>query len=144
MLVEIRSAPFDPWLEVSGYLQQSDLAVGCYGACAAFVGSMRDYNLGDSVMKMELEHYAGMTQRLLSDYAEIIIEKYSLIDLMILHRIGVIYPGEPIVLVAAWAAHRTVAFDGCRDMMEHLKSKATFWKRETLSKSGEQRWVDNP
>ncbi len=95
---------------------------------------------------MHLQHYEGMTQHQLSSFANQVIDKHQLLDLLILHRVGKIYPNDPIVLVAAWSAHRAAAFDGCRQMMEHLKSHATFWKKETLAGSGDlvdQRWVGN-
>ena len=143
MLIEIRPEPFDPWAEVSTHPERCGVEAGSFGACSVFVGSMRDFNLGDTVRCMELEHYEGMTEKLLADHAGTVIDRYELTELLILHRVGMIYPGDPIVLVAAWSAHRADAFDGCRDMMEHLKSKATFWKKESLEDTAEQRWVDN-
>ena len=91
-------------------------------------------------MQMSLEHYEGMTELQLSRIADQISTQYALLELMILHRVGRINPDDPIVLVAAWSAHRAAAFDGCREMMEHLKSKATFWKKETLD--SRERWVE--
>jgi len=140
MLVEIRHDPFDPWQEVSDYQKVSGLVPGSYGACATFVGTMRDFNKGDKVVQMSLEHYEGMTELQLSRIADQFSTQYELLELMILHRVGNINPDDPIVLVAAWSAHRAAAFDGCRAMMEHLKSKATFWKKETLE--SEERWVE--
>ena len=142
MQVEIRPEPYDPWRELSRFQEREDLTPGSYGACATFVGTMRDLNLGDRVSCMELEHYPGMTEKLLEDEARIIVEKHGLLDLLILHRVGQIFPNDPIVLVAAWSAHRAAAFDGCREMMEYLKSRATFWKKESLEQDS-QRWVDN-
>ena len=143
LLVQIRPEPFDPWHEVSRYQLDSDLVSGSYGACTTFVGTMRDMNLGDPVSSMELEHYEGMTQKLLCEYAEGVIARHGLLELMVLHRVGRIFPSDPIVLVAVWSEHRSAAFDGCRDMMEYLKLKATFWKREDLQDSDVSRWVDN-
>ena len=146
MRIEIRPAPFDPWAELKTYQNHPGLKPGSYGACATFVGTMRDCNLGDDVAHMQLQHYEGMTQHQLSSFANQVIDKHQLLDLLILHRVGDIYPNDPIVLVAAWSAHRAAAFDGCRQMMEHLKSHATFWKKETLARSDnlvDQRWVGN-
>ncbi|MCY3769461.1 MAG: molybdenum cofactor biosynthesis protein MoaE [Gammaproteobacteria bacterium] len=146
MLIEIRSTPFDPWAELNAYQNNPGLKPGNYGACATFVGTMRDYNLGDDVAQMQLQHYEGMTQHQLSSFADQVIDRHQLLDLLILHRVGDLYPNDPIVLVAAWSAHRAAAFDGCRQMMEHLKSHATFWKKETLVESGgpaNHRWVGN-
>lgn len=144
--IEIRQNPFDPWQELAGYQQTGGLLPGSYGACAAFVGTMRDFNQGEAVREMVLEHYAGMTERLLGEYAQALVPSHDLLDLLILHRVGRITPNDSIVLVAAWSAHRGAAFDACREMMEYLKSQATFWKKETLADStdcGRQRWVDN-
>jgi molybdopterin synthase catalytic subunit len=140
VLIEIRPEPFDPWLEVSNFQKVSGLVPGSYGACATFVGTMRDLNKGDKVIQMSLEHYEGMTERQLTEIADQISKQYELLELMILHRVGRINPDDPIVVVAAWSAHRAAAFDGCREMMEHLKSKATFWKKETLETR--ERWVE--
>ena len=141
MHVEIRPQAYDPWAELSQF-QSERLAPGSYGASAVFVGTMRDFNQDADVVAMELEHYSGMTESLLSEYAVEVETRYGLLELLILHRVGQIHPNDPIVLVAAWSAHRAAAFDGCRDMMEYLKSQATFWKKETLKGEG-QRWVDN-
>ena len=145
MRVEIRSTAFDPWRELANYEAGDHLASGSYGACATFVGTMRDFNQGESVNSLYLEHYEGMTEKLLEEEARRIKLELGLLDFLVLHRIGEILPKDPIVLVAGWAAHRAPAFDGCRALMEYLKSKATFWKKETLVTTDEnnQRWVDN-
>ncbi len=140
MLIEIRKQAFDPWREVSYHEKNPQLHPGSYGACAAFVGTMRDFNLGENVQAMQLEHYAGMTEHQLAKIADQALIKHRLLDLIILHRAGTIRPNDPIVLVATWSAHRDAAFGGCQEIMEYLKSKATFWKKETLA-SG-QRWVE--
>jgi len=141
MKIEIRPQPYDPWQELAGYQSASeDLAVGSYGACATFVGTMRDFNEGDDVTSMFLEHYPGMTEKQLMELAQTAVSRHQLNDVLILHRVGEIFPNDPIVLVAVWSAHRAAAFDACREMMEMLKSKATFWKKEQLS-SG-VRWVE--
>ena len=140
MKVEIRPAPYNPWQELSDYQSGSDdLQPGSFGACASFVGTMRDFNEGDDVQSMLLEHYPGMTETQLTQLAQEAIEKHGLQDVLILHRVGEIRPADPIVLVAAWSAHRKAAFDACREMMEMLKSRATFWKKEQLVEGS--RWV---
>ncbi len=147
MQITILSEDFDPHGQVSQY-QREHLTPGGYGACSIFVGTMRDFNQGCAVDFMQLEHYAGMTESLLTQYASEVIQRYDLLDLLILHRVGRVLPNDPIVAVACWSAHRAAAFDGTRDMMEYLKSNATFWKKETLKgedgDEGEtERWVDN-
>ncbi len=143
MLIEIRKQAFDPWQEVSHYQENSALVAGSYGACAMFVGTMRDFNRGESVKKMYLQHYQGMTERQLSRIAEQALLQHQLLDVIIVHRVGDIKPNDPIVLVAAWSIHRAAAFDSCRQIMEYLKSNATFWKKETLQSTARQteRWV---
>ncbi len=138
MKVEIRPDAYDPWAELATY--QSEMPAGSYGATAVFVGTMRDFNEGDDVESMLLEHYPGMTEKQLESLAESATHDHDLLDVMILHRVGVVRPNDPIVLVAAWSAHRKAAFDASREVMEKLKSVATFWKKEQLKEG--TRWVE--
>ncbi|HHH89732.1 MAG TPA: molybdenum cofactor biosynthesis protein MoaE [Aliiroseovarius sp.] len=139
MKVELREAGFDPFAEVSRY-QAKMQADGRFGAAAIFVGSMRDFNEGDTVERMWLEHYPGMTENYLEKISREAGERWDLIDSLILHRVGAIRPADAIVLVAVWSAHRAAAFDASRWLMEELKSRAPFWKKETLSEG--ERWVE--
>ena len=154
MLVEIRQNAFDPWQEIASFEKECGLLPGSYGACATFVGTMRDFNQDAVVNELVLEHYPGMTEKLLVEQAEKLQKSYDFLDILILHRVGRILPNDPIVLVGCWSAHRAAAFDGCREMMEYLKSRATFWKKETLDSGAsniitnsdekpQQRWVEN-
>jgi len=111
-----------------------------YGATASFVGTMRDFNEGDDVATLFLEHYPKMTEQQLQGLVDKAYDQWSILHSLIIHRVGLIHPGEPIVLVAVWSAHRAAAFDACRFLMESLKSTAPFWKKEELS-NGSQRWV---
>lgn len=138
-MIELRDAPFEPWQLLARHEQAGGHA-GC-GGTAVFVGTMRDFNEGDEVTAMHLEHYPGMTERHLQQICDEARERWPVLDLLIVHRYGDILPGEPIVLVAAWAAHRGPAFDACRHLIESLKSRAPFWKRETLE-AGAARWVE--
>jgi len=140
MLIEVREAPFDPWQYLAERQAQHGAST-CSGATAVFVGTMRDFNEGDTVRAMYLEHYPGMTERQLEAFAAATLQKWSLDDVLIVHRVGEITPAQPIVLVAVWSAHRAEAFDACRYLMETLKHTAPFWKRETLE-DGAVRWVD--
>ncbi len=139
MKIEIRQQPFDPLEEQASY-QQASLAVGKFGATASFIGSMRDFNDGDEVTGMELEYYPGMTEKHLQMICDEAKSKWAIIDILLLHRVGKISIGEPIVLVSVWTSHRGDAFDACRFIMEDLKSRAPFWKKEDLVDG--QRWVD--
>lgn len=139
MTVELRERPFDPWAELAAH-QDARLRPGGHGATAAFVGTMRDFNEGATVEGMFLEHYAGMTERELERIVAAAADRHGLADALVVHRVGRIDPGTPIVLVATWSAHRAAAFEACREIMEALKSTAPFWKREETG-AGE-RWVE--
>ena len=131
---------FNPWDEIQRY-QTEHLQAGHYGATASFVGTMRDFNINESISHMTLEHYPSMTQHFLDKLCELCNEKYQLDDSLIIHRFGDIQPGEPIVLTAAWSGHRAQAFDACRYLMEELKARAPFWKKEVTDEG--ERWVHN-
>ncbi len=131
---------FNPWDEIQRF-QNAHLQSGHYGATASFVGTMRDFNINESISHMRLEHYPAMTQHFLDKLCVQCKQQYALDDCLIIHRFGDILPGEPIVLTAAWSAHRAQAFDACRFLMEELKAQAPFWKKE-VTEDGE-RWVHN-
>ena len=118
-------------------LRSGDLEVG---AIVSFVGTVRDMNEGSQVNSMELEHYAGMTEKALAD---IIVEaktRWSIHEALVIHRIGKMLPGEQIVLVAVTGQHRGEAFAACEFIMDYLKTAAPFWKKEATP-TGEH-WVD--
>jgi molybdopterin synthase catalytic subunit len=139
MKIEIRNAPFDPWSEIQAHQEQM-LKNGQFGAMASFIGSMRDFNEGEKVTEMQLEHYPGMTEKHLAEICEEANSRWGLLDVLVMHRVGEISIGDPIVLVCVWSAHRAAAFDACRFIMEDLKSRAPFWKQETLENG--KRWVE--
>lgn len=141
MSVELREMPFDPWQYLTEWQAKQDGIATRSGATAVFVGTMRDFNEGDTVREMYLEYYPGMTGRQLEKLAADARQQWLLDDVLIVHRVGQITPAQPIVLVAAWSAHRAEAFDACRHIMETLKHTAPFWKRETLA-DGAARWVE--
>lgn len=139
--VRITAEPLQPWSEVASHEQGHEAGLAnARGACSVFVGSMRDFNEGDQVMGMTLEHYPGMTDRHLERIAAEAEQRWDLLDVLVVHRVGDLDPGDPIVLVAVWSAHRKDAFEACRAVMEELKSRAPFWKKERLV-SG-TRWVE--
>jgi len=140
MIVRILSEPFDPWQTVQAH-QREHLTPGSYGATALFVGSMRDFNQGERVQSLTLEYYPGMTERYLENISRQAAERWDILDSLICHRVGPLRPDDPIVLVAVWSAHRAAAFDASRWLMEELKSRAPFWKKE-VTEAGE-RWVEN-
>ena len=140
MHVELRDQCFDPWAEITAFRNRM-LSTGHYGACAVFVGTMRDYNEGDRVRSMYLEHYPGMTEKQLESLVSASCETNNLMEALVVHRVGTVNPGEDIVLVAVWSAHRKATFYACREIMEALKSTAPFWKKETLDDQSDERWV---
>lgn len=138
MSVELIAGPFDPWAHLAA--GQAAHTGADSGACAVFVGTMRDFNDGDAVRAMTLEHYPGMTERALAGIADEARTRWPLNDVLIVHRVGPIEPGDTIVLTAAWSAHREAAFAACRYLIEELKHRAPFWKKESLADGG-SRWV---
>lgn len=139
MAVLIKPDTFDPIALQAAH--EASLASGSFGATASFIGTMRNFNEGDDVTGMMLEHYPGMTEKELGVIIDDARKQWPIDDALIVHRVGDILPGEPIVLTAVWSAHRAAAFDACRFLMEALKSRAPFWKKETL-KDGTYRWVE--
>lgn len=139
MLIEIKDKPFEPYQRLLDYQVEAGFA-GKYGATSVFVGSMREFNQGDNVSAMTLEHYPGMTEKYLQKISEEAANKWDILDSLIVHRVGEMLPNDPIVLVAVWSAHRAAAFDASRYLMEELKSRAPFWKKESLK--DDTRWVD--
>jgi len=137
--IEIRDEHFDAYAEVQVWQQQM-AQQGKFGATSVFVGTMRDFNDGDDVQGMVLEHYPGMTEKHLSSISLQAAERWQILDSLIIHRVGQVVPGDTIVLVAVWAAHRAAAYEANRYLMEELKSKAPFWKKEQLSQG--ERWVE--
>lgn len=142
MQIKVIAQAFDPWQLISDYQQEQTEHTGKYGATAVFVGTMRDLNEDQSISEMFLEHYPGMTEKYLEKISRELMIKHQVMDVLLIHRVGHIRPDESIVLVAVWSAHRKQAFEACRELMEDLKSKAPFWKKETL-KTGQQHWVEH-
>lgn len=142
MRIELRDLPFEPLAALAEY--ESHLGAnfaGRYGATAIFIGTMRDFNEGDQVQGMLLEHYPGMTERQLQGIVDAAFRDWPLLDALVIHRVGRLQPNDPIVLVAVWSAHRAAAFAACRYIMEALKSTAPFWKREDTTTG--PRWVSS-
>lgn len=110
------------------------------GAVASFVGLVRDANDGASVSGMTLEHYPGMTEKALEDICAQAMERWDLIDTVVIHRVGALKPGDRIVLVGVSSAHRGEAFAACGFIMDYLKTRAPFWKREETPQGA--RWVE--
>ena len=110
------------------------------GAIASFIGVVRDLNDRAAVGTLTLEHYPGMTERSLEAICVEATRRWSLFDVVVVHRIGTLQPTDPIVLVATSAAHRGEAFEACAFVMDYLKTQAPFWKKEATDRG--ERWVD--
>ena len=109
------------------------------GGVVSFVGLVRDIAEGSDVSAMTLEHYSGMTERQLEAIADETRRRWPLDDVLIIHRFGRLQPGDRIVLCAASSAHRQAAFEACMFLVDWLKTKAPFWKREETGEGA--RWV---
>jgi molybdopterin synthase catalytic subunit len=136
MEVRVQEQALDPWRELAAGRQPLD---GSFGGTAIFVGTMRDFNQGQGVERMTLEHYPGMTERYLREVCDEAAGRWELVDSLLVHRVGSVRPGDAIVLVAVWAVHRDAAFAACRFIIDELKSRAPFWKQEQTATG--LRWV---
>ncbi len=110
------------------------------GAIVSFVGVVRAKNEGSAVSSMTLEHYPGMTEKSLEGIVEKARERFGIDDVTVIHRVGEMAVGEQIVLVAVSSAHRQAAFEACAYIMDWLKTRAPFWKKEQTPEGA--RWVD--
>ena len=110
------------------------------GALVSFVGLMRDLNEGDRVLAMTLEHYPGMTEKALQAIVSEAEQRWGLLGVRVVHRIGELRPLDPIVVVVVASAHRGEAFRACEFVIDYLKTRAPFWKKEKTA--GGERWVD--
>ena len=140
-MIKIVSTEFDPFVEVQLYQKQHQALAGKFGATNLFIGTMRDFNEGDKVKGMTLEHYPGMTEKQLELVVAEAKKQWSLLDSLVIHRVGDVYPDDVLVLVAIWSVHRGDAFDASRFIMEQLKSSVPFWKKEILADDN-SRWLD--
>lgn len=139
MIIRLMQQAFDPWQEITRHQSEQSALSGKFGATAVFVGTLRDFNQGNEVQAMTLEHYAPMTQKYLERVAEEASRSWPIEDVLVIHRYGELRPNDPIVCVAVWAAHRDAAFDACRYVIDELKLRAPFWKQELTQKG--RRWV---
>ncbi|OOZ36514.1 molybdopterin synthase catalytic subunit MoaE [Solemya velesiana gill symbiont] len=134
--IKVQSAPFDI-AEIQDELREENPAIG---AVVSFVGLMRDMNEGDQVATMTLEHYPGMTEKALEAIVQEADERWDLMGIRVIHRVGELNPLDPIVIVAVASAHRGEAFQACEFVIDYLKTRAPFWKKEKTAEG--ERWVD--
>ena len=136
MKIAVQNAAFELGAEVDAMRRgRSDI-----GAIASFVGLARDMNDGSDVAAMTLEHYPGMTEKALAALVEEAQSRWTLLDVTLIHRVGRLLPGDPIVLVAVAGSHRGEAFAACEFIMDYLKTRAPFWKKEETPEG--ERWVE--
>jgi molybdopterin synthase catalytic subunit len=137
MSVAVQLAAFDTAQEVRALTGgRTDI-----GAVVTFTGTVRGDAKGKAIVRMELEHYPGMTERELERVEALARARWPLQGIRIIHRIGALKPGEEIVLVVTASAHRKAAFEAAEFLMDYLKTSAPFWKKETGA-DGVGTWVD--
>jgi molybdopterin synthase catalytic subunit len=136
-LVRVQQQDFDS-RTVLGELRAGRTDIG---ATVTFIGYVRDLNLDDDVEAMLLEHYPGMTEKALAEIVDKAEQRWNLLGTAVIHRVGELRPSDQIVLVAVASAHRGDAFAACAFIMDYLKTRAPFWKKELL-KDGSSRWVE--
>jgi len=136
MTVRVQTGDFDIGEEIAR-LRADDRGVG---AIASFIGTVRDVNDASTITGMTLEHYPGMTEAALDDIVAEARRRFDIRDALVIHRVGALAPGDQIVLVVVTSAHRGVAFDACQFLMDWLKTRAPFWKKERLPDG--ERWVE--
>jgi len=136
MPVRVQTEDFDIAREIAA-LRAANTKVG---AVASFIGTVRDVNDGAAIATLTLEHYPGMTENALEDIVAEARSRWRIIDATVIHRVGELKPLDQIVLVVVVGEHRAEAFAACEFLMDYLKTRAPFWKKEQTPEGG--RWVD--
>jgi len=136
MPVRIQTKDFDAGAEIAT-LRLNNPKIG---AVASFIGVCRDANDGTAVTKMTLEHYPGMTEKALEKIVAEAKARWDVMEVLVVHRVGELKPADQIVLVAVTGAHRGEAFAACEFVMDYLKTRAPFWKKEETPQGA--RWVE--
>lgn len=133
MAVRVQAEPFDAGAELNGF------AVGRtnVGAVVSFTGVVRDRDGG--LTAMQIEHYPGMTERAIAGILDQAMDRWALADALVIHRYGLLPLGAPIMMVATASAHRADAFAAAEFLMDYLKSRAPFWKKEVTGTGAD--WV---
>ena len=135
-IVRIQAGDFDAGRELEALTKgRRDV-----GAVASFIGLVRETNDGHAIHAMGLEHYPGMTEKALEEICREAHARWDLLDTLVIHRVGPLVPGDRIVLVGVSSAHRGEAFAACEFIMDYLKTRAPFWKREETPEG--PRWVE--
>jgi molybdopterin synthase catalytic subunit len=135
-MIRVQSEDFDLGRELAALVQDNHKI----GGLAVFVGLVRDLAGDRAIGAMTLEHYPGMTEKLMAEIEAEAQRRWPLEASLVIHRTGRLEPGDQIVLVATASAHRQAAFDACQFLIDWLKTKAPFWKLEETGEGAE--WVD--
>ena len=133
--VRIQEEPFD----AGALVAETHRANPKVGAVASFIGLVRDIHEGSDVSEMTLEHYPGMTERAIETICREAAERWDVLDSRVVHRVGTLRPTDSIVIVVVASGHRGDAFAACQYIMDFLKTRAPFWKKERTA--GGERWV---
>lgn len=136
MAARICTTVFNPEAELAQFSAER----GGIGAVASFVGYCRDASGGRAVNNLHISHYPGFTEREIERLVNEVAARFQVRDILVIHRVGDIAPGEAIVLVAALSSHRNAAFEAVRVMMDYLKTDAPLWKKE--SGPDGSRWIE--
>ena len=136
MTVRVQTGDFDVGAEIAA-LRRANPKIG---AVASFVGVVRDVNEGGAVAEMTLEHYPGMTEQSIEDIIAQARTRWQMFDALVIHRVGRLKPTDQIVLVIVTSGHRGDAFAACEFIMDYLKTRAPFWKKEKTTAG--DRWVE--
>lgn len=136
MTVRVQQEDFDVGVEIAALRHDKPKI----GAVASFVGIVRDVNEGEAVQEMTLEHYPGMTERAIEEIIGQARGRWKIYDALVVHRVGTLKPMAQIVLVIVTSSHRGDAFAACEFIMDYLKTRAPFWKKEKTPEGA--RWVD--
>jgi len=134
--VRVQEQDFDIGAEIAAF-RRADPGIG---AIASFIGLVRDLNDGEAVAGMTLEHYPGMTEKALAGIVAEAKGRWDIADALVIHRVGALKPLDQIVLVVVSGAHRGAAFAACEFIMDYLKTRAPFWKKEQTAQG--MRWVE--
>lgn len=136
MTVRVQQEDFDVGVEIAALRHDKPKI----GAVASFVGIVRDVNEDGAVQEMTLEHYPGMTERAIEEIIGQARGRWKIYDALVVHRVGTLEPMAQIVLVIVTSSHRGDAFAACEFIMDYLKTRAPFWKKEKTPEGA--RWVD--
>ncbi|WDI31342.1 molybdenum cofactor biosynthesis protein MoaE [Hyphococcus flavus] len=135
-MIRVCEEPFDPGAELSSF----ESAAKGAGAVVSFLGKVRGKAESDDVTALVLEHFPGVTEKSISEIEQQAKSRWNIDEVLIIHRVGRLTPGEPIVMVCVASAHRRDAFEAADFLMDYLKTEAMFWKKE-VRKNGEA-WIE--